>query len=932
MRGTRTRVRSIALFVVALSLPILAARPGSARILPDLQSLDSGPAAHYDTSPALRDIPPAPAQEPRALEPHAERMPQRQGGDALEPVDELVQPNGPTRLAPTPSSNFDGVGNGLTGPQGTFTVSSAPPDTNSAVGPNHVVEIVNAGFAVFNKSGTVLYGPVQSNTLWSGFGGLCQTTNDGDGVVRYDAAADRWIISQFAVSGATTTFYECLAVSTTADPTGSYYRYAFSYSNFPDYPKLSVWPDAYYVTYNLFNAAGTAFLGSEACALDRSKMLTGVAATQQCFTTSTSYGGLLPSDLDGTTAPPAGAPNTIVAIGTTTTTLAYWKFHVDWTTPTNSTFSGPTNLTVATYAQACSGGTCIPQSGTTNKLDSLADRLMFRLAYRNFGDHESLVVSHSVTSGSVAAVRWYELRMSGGNPTVYQQGTYQPDSSFRWMPSIAMDKSGNIATAYSVSSSTLKPGIRYTGRLAGDALGSMTQGEGTFITGAGAQTGTLARWGDYSSMSVDPDGCRFWYSTEYIPADGTFNWKTRIGAFSFPSCGTNDFSIAASPTSGSVTAGGSTTATISTTLTSGSAQTINLSASGLPSGATASFSPSSVSSGGSSTMTISTTSATAPGSYAVTVTGTGTSATHTTSYTLTVNGSSSGVANGGFETGTFSGWTTSGVTSITTTTPRTGTYAGQGGSTAATNGDSSIVQTFTAPTGTTGLSFWYSMTCPDTVTYDWATATLRDNTTATTTTPLAKTCSTATYAQVSAAITEGHSYTLTMTSHDDNYATDASYTKFDDVALTAPPVNPVANPGFELGTLSGWTSAGTTSVTTSTPHTGSYAGQDGSTAPTNGDSSVSQTFTVPTGATTLSFWYSMTCPDTVTYDWATATLKNNTTATTTTPLAKTCATNAWTKVSVAVTAGQNYTLTLISHDDNYTSDASFTKYDDIVVS
>src|SRR5262249_8418871 len=159
--------------------------------------------------------------------------------------------------------------------------------------------IVNAAFAVLNKSGTALYGPVNTNTLFSGFGGLCQTTDDGDAVARYDQAADRFVISQFAVSGATTTFYECIAVSTTNDPTGSYYRYAFSYSGFPDYPKLGVWPDAYYITYNMFNAAGTAFLGGQACALNRSAMLTGAAASQQCFTTSTSYGGLLPSDLDG---------------------------------------------------------------------------------------------------------------------------------------------------------------------------------------------------------------------------------------------------------------------------------------------------------------------------------------------------------------------------------------------------------------------------------------------------------------------------------------------------------------------------------------------------------------------------------------------------------------------------------------------------------
>ena len=177
--------------------------------------------------------------------------------------------------APSTSNNFDGVGNGFTGPQGTFSVASAPPDTNGAVGPQDYVQTVNTDFAVFNKDpgrgavGTVRYGPVAINTLWSGFGGLCQTDNDGDPTVAYDGMANRWIIAQFAVTGATSTFYQCVAVSTTSDPTGSYYRYSFSYSNFPDYPKMGVWPDAYYETYNLFNAAGTSFLGAEDCAFNR---------------------------------------------------------------------------------------------------------------------------------------------------------------------------------------------------------------------------------------------------------------------------------------------------------------------------------------------------------------------------------------------------------------------------------------------------------------------------------------------------------------------------------------------------------------------------------------------------------------------------------------------------------------------------------------
>ncbi|MHB8512651.1 MAG: hypothetical protein ACYDCC_10785 [Actinomycetota bacterium] len=934
MRGLPSRVRFIVLLALVGTLPVLSIGIARAAVpsVPQLQSIDSGPDTHHDVSPPLRTLKGAPPPaNTRPVEAHAEAMPQRRTGSGIDPLAPL-QGRSATRLAPTPSHNYDGVGNGVAG----FTVNSAPPDTNSAVGPTQVVEIVNSGFAVFSKStNAVLYGAVNTNTLFSGFGGLCESDNDGDGVVRYDNAAGRWIISQFAVTGATTSYLQCIAVSTTGDATGSYYRYSFSYANFPDYPKMGVWPDAYYFTYNMFQG-GSVFVGAEACAMNRSAMLTGAAATQQCFTTSSSFGGVLPSDLDGSTAPPTGEPNLMLALGTTSTTLDYWKFHVDWTTPSNSTFTGPTDLTVAAYSQACGGGTCIPQPNTTQQLDSLADRLMFRLAYQNFGNHESLVVSHSVDVGGVAAVRWYEFRLSSGNPTVYQQGTYNPDSTFRWMPSIAMDKSGDIAVGFSTSSSSVRPGVHFTARLSTDTLGTMTQGEGDFIDGGGSQTGNLSRWGDYSSMSIDPsDGCTFWYSNEYIPSDGSFNWKTRIGAFSLSGCGstTNDFSISDSPASGTVTQGGSTTSTISTATTSGSAQTVSLSASGLPSGASVSFSPTSVTSGGSSTMTITTASTTPTGTYSITVSGTGSSATHTTTFSLTVNATSgSGITNGGFETGTFSGWTTTGTTSITTSSPHSGTYSGQAGASTPTNGDSTIVQTFTAPTGASSLQFWYQMSCPDTVTYDWATATLKDNTSNTTTTPLGKICTTNSWTKVSTSITAGHSYTLTLVSHDDNYSADPSFTKFDDVATTSPPANPIVNPGFETGNTSGWTTAGTTSVTTSSPHSGTYAGLAGSTSPTNGDSSFAQTFTAPTGSSTLSFWYSMTCPDTVTYDWATATLKDNTSNTTSTVLAKTCNNNGWTQVTASVTAGHSYTITLISHDDNYPSDPSYTKFDDVVVS
>jgi hypothetical protein len=500
-----------------------------------------GEAVTPDVSPPLRDLVLPPVEivpEGQVREMGVPGETEAGVGSAVERpqgVDPVVQSqfgDGISRaaapLAPSPSVNFDG----LTNIDGVY-----PPDTVGEVGPNHYVQWVNSHFQVFNKSGVSVYGPAAGNAIWTGFGGPCETRNDGDPIVLYDQLADRWVMSQFTAANP---YGECVAVSTTGDPTGSYYRYFFQFSTtiFYDYPKMGVWPDGYYLSDNRFGTVS--FQGASAIALERDKMLTGQAARFVEFKTSTSYGTLLPVDLDGSTLPPTGSPAFFAEIGSTA--LRLWKFKVDWTNTANSTFTGPTNLTVATYNQLCSSTrACIPQPGTTVKVDGIGDRLMHRLAYRNFGTHESLVVTHNVnaaSSGTTAGVRWYEIRSPNGTPTIYQQGTYSPDSNNRWMGSIAMDRDGNMGLGYSVSSSSVYPSIRYTGRLASDTLGTLPQGETTAMAGSGSQTGTGYRWGDYSAMSVDPvDDCTFWYTTEYIQTTGTASWRTRVVAFKFPSCG-----------------------------------------------------------------------------------------------------------------------------------------------------------------------------------------------------------------------------------------------------------------------------------------------------------------------------------------------------------------------------------------------------------
>jgi uncharacterized repeat protein (TIGR01451 family) len=445
---------------------------------------------------------------------------------------------------PSPSLNFSGI------PFPGVACNCAPPDTNGEIGATQYLQMVNTGFQVFDKTtGSSVFGPVDIATVWGGFGGFCEFGGFGDPVVVYDQIANRWLISQFAGDpndpNAPAT-NECIAVSTGLDATGTWNRYDFNLgSDFFDYPKIGVWPDAYYMTMNVFNAAGTAFLGPQPFAFDRAAMLAGNPAT---FVTTrdpavfdSSNDGMLPGDLDGSTPPPAGAPDPFLMSGTAAT-WKLWRFHVDFGTPASSTFTLGGNLAPAAYTVICPTiRNCVPQLGVgvSSYLDAIGDRGMFRLAYRNFGGgNESLVANQTVSSGGVAGIRWFEINhATSGTPAFTQQSTYQPDTTYRWMGSAAMDRDRDLALGFSASSSAINPQIRYAGRLAGDPANTLAQGEATLFAGTGSQTGTSNRWGDYSDMTIDPvDDCTFWYTQEYYATSGSFNWRTRIGSFKFPTC------------------------------------------------------------------------------------------------------------------------------------------------------------------------------------------------------------------------------------------------------------------------------------------------------------------------------------------------------------------------------------------------------------
>ncbi len=421
-----------------------------------------------------------------------------------------------------------------------------PSDNSLAIGPDRVVETVNSRLSIYDKQGKVLYGPVPTNTIFKGFGGRCEASNNGDAVVRYDQLAKRWlfVMPLFRKDPDTTQepYSMCYAVTQGGDPQGPYYRYEFKRHLFPDYPRPAIWIDGYYIP----SSTGDDVIQKHACVVDRAKMLLGQPATEQCVIID-GVNFLNNADIDGQELPPPGSPNIIMAAGGTQLHkqlsddgIYYWKFHVDWQTPANTKLTGPVKINVAPYHYLCDGQltNCVSQPGTDRKLDAQGDKIMQRLIYRRRGKTESVVASHSVnTEAGGGGVRWYEFRIDRKTRDVqlYQQGTYAPDGFYRWMASVGMDRNGNIGVGYSFGGAPNPPGQRFAARMAKDPHGLLTLHETVSAPGEGVQTNTM-RWEDYSTLAMDPtDDCTFWYVGDFVKKDEA-NYTTKIGAFRLPGC------------------------------------------------------------------------------------------------------------------------------------------------------------------------------------------------------------------------------------------------------------------------------------------------------------------------------------------------------------------------------------------------------------
>ena len=598
----------------------VVSHPSTSALSPPLSDL---PTAHWVQTPdGLKLMPRPKPLLPRGVGPSGPHL-----------GDKALQSEPGAEVGIQPKASFGGIGaNGY-----------IPPDPNIAVGKNnpqgigYIVQMVNSELAIFDKSGNLVAGPVSLSSLWQPLGGPCAGSNAGDPVVQYDVAADRWLVSQLGSTNGPS-YSECIAVSQSSDPRGAYNLYSYSFGgNLNDYPKFGVWPtatnSAYLASYNLFSN-GQTFIGAALCAYDRSAMISGaVNPAQICFTVS-GDGGFLPADLDGATPPSDGTPGYFLNYETTSSLRLYEMGQFDFANGLATLTQVTPDIPVASFGEACGGdGTCIAQPNS-QKLDSLGDRLMYRLAFRVFSDHAAMVVNHSVTAGTSVGVRWYELRQQpiGSIFSLYQQGTFAPDSAYRWMGSAAMDGAGNIAVGYSKSSGSIYPSIAFTSRTPAMSAGTMSP-ETVLQPGSGAQT-TYSRWGDYTALRIDPsDDTTFWYTNEYYSRNSQFLnylWSTAIGSFRVGGGGggLTDFSLSVSPSSLSVTRGGSSATTVVSATAINGSSSVTLSINGLPKGTTASFSPNPITASATSTLTIKA-SRTAPhGVFTPTIMGSNGSVSH----------------------------------------------------------------------------------------------------------------------------------------------------------------------------------------------------------------------------------------------------------------------------------------------------------------
>lgn len=558
-------------------------------------------------------------------------------GDLMTDPDPATPPSGPQDQDGSVQSSFGGAT--VPGPLANFNVgvgTANPPDPVGDVGPNHYIRMANASFQIYNKMGTALTNSVAINTLFTGFGADCELENAGDPIVLYDQLADRWLLTQFSNSTGPN-FFNCVALSQTGDPLGSYYRWSFATATFPDYPKYGIWPNAVLISTREVNAG---LIG--AYAIDRAAMLAGnPTPTVVEFTVPVnafSGDGLLPADLDGIRLPPLNSPAFFIGsmdnggqYGATQDALSLWAFNINFGAPTASSFTLAATIPIAPYdtIYPCSGRSCIAQPAPLGAVDILSyrQRPMNRAAYRNYGSYQSIVTNQSVEAAPlIAGVRWWEVRNPGRNAVLYQDSTFAPgvnDGINRWMASVAQDSSGNLGMGYSVSSATEFPGIRYTGRLESDPLNTM-QTEGTFLAGVGGSSQATRRWGDYNSMNIDPtDDCTFWYINQFFATTGT-QWTLRAGSFKFPDCGQPNFGIGAVPLTQTACVTDNVVINVDSHGYNDFSGGATLSVLGLPPGATATFSPSNLATvPGTTRITIRNPMTTTVGSYPLTVSAVG---------------------------------------------------------------------------------------------------------------------------------------------------------------------------------------------------------------------------------------------------------------------------------------------------------------------